>query len=377
MNRPSLIAVGDISFGDHYVCASFGVDSLLRSKPDLDVFGRVKHVLRRGDIVFGNLETVLSEAGLQRSQLHSMHMRGRPQYADHLVDGGFNVVNIANNHILQHGSEPFRETVEVLRSRGITVVGVAEANGLNCTPAMLEVEGTEYVFLGYGFEKDKYFAGTTLYARASRKHILDDVQRYKRRDNVLICSFHWGAEFVPYPSLDQVGMGRSAVEAGCDLVLGHHPHVLNGFERYNDKYIFYSLGNFVFDQLWNPSCTKSMVIELTLEDEHIELASVYPVKIGLDYRPAVVPDDRFERELNQLYSAIERTVEDDGRGYLADFRRLDRHKRLRSWLYLLRHLHRYAPGILKQIVGDTVLRKLYEIRTNLASRRVQRRPDSS
>lgn len=363
----TIVAVGDISFGDHYVCASFGVDSLLRSEPDRDIFGQVKHVLRRGDVVFGNLETVLSETGLQRNQLHSMHMRGRRQYADYLVDAGFNVLNIANNHILQHGTEAFRETVELLRSRGITVVGMADANGLNCTPAMLDVGGTEYVFLGYAFEKDKYFAGTTLYAQASEKHILDDIRRHKRQDNVLICSFHWGNEFIHYPSLAQITMARSAIDAGCDLVLGHHPHVLNGFEKYSDKYIFYSLGNFVFDQLWNEACTESMVVELTLKNKHFELVHISPLKIGADYRPAVVAEDHFELKLNQLCSSIERTIEDNGRGYLADFRRLDRRNRHRSWLYLLRHLHRYDRRILGQILGGTVRRKLHAVRTTFSN----------
>jgi poly-gamma-glutamate synthesis protein (capsule biosynthesis protein) len=368
----SLVAVGDMSFGDHYVCASFGVDSLLRSAPDLDVFAKVKSVLRRGDIVFGNLETVLSEAGLSRNQLHSMHMRGRPQCVDYLVDAGFNVLSIANNHILQHGSEAFRETVELLRSRGITVVGLAEANGLNCAPAMLEVGGTEYVFLGYAFEKDKYFLGTTLYAQASEEHILDDIRRHKKRDNVLICSFHWGNEFIHYPSLAQIAMARSAIDAGCDLILGHHPHVLNGFEKYDERYIFYSLGNFVFDQVWNDACTQSMVVELTRKNRHFDLVTVSPLRIGSDYRPVIVTEDRFELKLNQLCSAIERTIEDNGREYLTEFRRLERRNRRRSWMYLLRRLHRYDRRILWQIVMDTLTRRFGLTRPQLFGGRTGR-----
>src|SRR5688500_6970833 len=121
---PTLVAVGDISFGDHFVCASFGVDSMLRTKRNLDVFENVKAILRGRDIVFANLETVLSEAGLERARLDSMHMRGRPQYITQLESGGFNVMNVANNHMLQHGRRAFEETIELLKSHRILPVGL-------------------------------------------------------------------------------------------------------------------------------------------------------------------------------------------------------------------------------------------------------------
>ena len=111
-----------------------------------------------------------------------------------------------------------------------------------------------------------------------------------------------------------------------------------------------------------------MIVELTFADKRFELAAVYPVRIGADYAPALVADDRLEPRLDKLCGLIQRTIEHEGRGYPADFRRLDRRNRYRSWLYLLRHLRRYDLQILKQIVCDTLGRRLHPIQASFAKR---------
>jgi poly-gamma-glutamate synthesis protein (capsule biosynthesis protein) len=358
MTFSSLVAVGDISFGDHFACASFGVDSTLRANPGMDVFEYVRPLLNGHDLVFGNLETVLSEDGLTRSNLYSMHMRGRPTYVGQLSGAGFNVINIANNHILQHGRRAFEETLALLRASGIAPVGVATSDGRSCEPARVDVAGVEHVFLGYAFETDKYYAGVPLYARGDRDAIVADICRSKSRDNVVVCSFHWGNEFVSYPNLEQIAIARAAIDAGCDLVLGHHPHVLNGFERYRDKYIFYSLGNFVFDQLWNKDCTLGMAITLRLSAGHVSLRNANCVRIGRDYRPAMATDLDDRGTLQQLSAKIQETLRVGGAGYSRDVRRQEARNRYLSWLYLLRSAYRYDARILKQIIAHTVMRRV-------------------
>jgi poly-gamma-glutamate synthesis protein (capsule biosynthesis protein) len=358
MTCPTLAAVGDISFGDHLACASFGVDSMLRALPKLDVFEHVQDLLSGHHVVFGNLETVLSEAGLDSTSLRSMHMRGRPAYIEQLANAGFNVVNVANNHILQHGRRAFEETIELLESRGILPVGVATPDRERCQPARIEVGGTELVFLGYGFETDKYFVDVPLYARGDRRIIVDDVRRVKTNSNVVICSFHWGNEFISYPSLEQIAIAREAIDAGCDLILGHHSHVLNGFECYKGKYIFYSLGNFVFDQLWNDDCTLGMAVKLRLSTHNVQLVDADCIRIGRDYRPTVVRDGRFDQTLERLCAQIDRTVRNEGNGYAREVRRKEARNRYLSWLYLFRYVYRYDPRILTQIITETLLRKV-------------------
>jgi gamma-polyglutamate biosynthesis protein CapA len=358
MNDVRLIAVGDISFADNFVTASIGIDSWLRRRPSIDLFEHVASMLRGHDVVFGNLETVLSVSGLKATSLGSRCMRGRPEGVAQLVRAGFNVINIANNHTLQHGRRAFEETVALLRSNGIVVVGLAGDHGFNCAPASVHVRKMEIVFLGYAFEPDKYYAGKPLYAQTDLPGILADIRRVKTDHNLVVCSFHWGQEFVSYPSVEQIAIARSAIEAGCDMILGHHPHVLNGYERYRDRYVFYSLGNFVFDQLWMPECTKSMAVRLQLAPGHIEFTGAECVRIGRDYRPTVVDDGTFPERLRKLCAQIEETIERDGAGYAHEVRRQERSNRYRSWLYLIRHLRRYDPVMLKQIAAEATLRRL-------------------
>lgn len=354
-----LVAVGDVSFGDHYACASIGVNSMLRRNPNTDLFSNVCDFVSSGDLAFANLETVLSDIGLDRKCLRSMHMRGRPDDVHQLVKAGFNVVNVANNHMLQHGAAAFEETVELLRDNGLGVVGLAKENGLNCVPYATKLGETDVIFLGYGFEKDIYFKGTTLYAQGAEANILEDIRACKTKDNVVICSFHWGREFISYPNIEQVSLGRKVIDHGCDLVLGHHSHVLNGFESWNDQLIFYSLGNFVFDQLWNPPCTEGCIVKLEFSNQRFRVADLRLTHIDEDYIPVMVAGsaevaERFDELANELKS----TINDGGASYEKQFAILNRLNRHASWKYMFRNLFRYDRRILGQLVSDTLLKKL-------------------
>ena len=318
MSKASVVVVGDVSFGDNLVCASFGVDSMLGRNPDMSPFEHVMPTLKEADIVFGNLETVLSDHGQEEGQLSSNHMRGREAYVRHLVDAGFSVMSMANNHILQHGRKAYLDTVSLLEAHNITVAGQAEANGLNCKPASITQAGREIVFLGYGFEDDKYYDGTTLYAHGSEKHVLEDIRAHKTANNLLVCSFHWGNEFILYPSLEQIRLGRAAIDAGCDMIVGHHPHVINGYEAYNGGIILYSLGNFVCDQLWNARCMRSMIVKLTVGDEFC-VESCLPVQINRQYQPTIIDDPNFEQELRKLSEQIHRDSTNGDRDYEVEF----------------------------------------------------------
>jgi len=359
MTVPRLVAVGDVSFGDNYVCASIGVNAWLRRNPKFDLFPEVREHISSGDLAFVNLETVLSDAGLNRRNLHSMHMRGRPDDVRHLADAGFNVVNVANNHMLQHGVEAFEETVGHLRDQGLGIVGLAQGNGLNCIPYEAKLGNKNVLFLGYGFEKDLYFQGTTLYAQGEEKNVLEDIRTYKTDDNVVICSFHWGREFISYPSISQVSLGRKAIDQGCDLILGHHPHVLNGFETWHDRLIFYSLGNFVFDQLWNQSCTEGCIIKLAFDKNRFRVDDLRVTQTNSEFAPVICSGSiGAEERFNDLANALKATIENDGAQYSTHRSKLERKNQHASWLHMLRNIFRYDRHILRQLVSDTLSKKI-------------------
>ncbi len=117
--RPVVLhAVGDIALGDHPLCTGFGTHSRSRRKPAAFPFEHVSAVLAGADLRFGNLECTLSERGLRPHDYHSVQMRGHAGYVAGLVDTGFHVLNVANNHSMQHGPEPFEDTVNMLRGCG-------------------------------------------------------------------------------------------------------------------------------------------------------------------------------------------------------------------------------------------------------------------
>ena len=122
-NEIILTAVGDISLGDSPKSLGFGVKSKIKSKSADFIFENIKNQLK-GDIVFGNLETVLSEKGLKLYDFYSEQLRGAPEYASALSNAGFTLLSVANNHAMQHGAEAFWESVDSLKSNNISVAGV-------------------------------------------------------------------------------------------------------------------------------------------------------------------------------------------------------------------------------------------------------------
>lgn len=359
MTVSKLVAVGDVSFGDNYVCASIGVNQSLRRQPDHDLFSKVRNYIGSGDLAFVNLETVTSDRGLDQRNLHSMHMRGRPEDVKRLVNAGFNVVNVANNHMMQHGVEAFEETVELLQANSLGVVGLAESNGMNCVPYRTKLGETDVVFLGYGFEKDLYHKGTTLYAQGVEGNVLEDIRAYKTKSNLVVCSFHWGKEYISYPSMEQVSLGRKAIQQGCDLILGHHPHVLNGFETWQERLIFYSLGNFVFDQLWNPLCNEGCIVKLALREGCFQVDDLRVTQIDKTFTPMMNRDsDEAAKRFGELAGMLQATIEGNGAQYASQRSELERRNRYASWLYMLKNIWRYDPRLLRQIVSDTFSKKL-------------------
>jgi poly-gamma-glutamate synthesis protein (capsule biosynthesis protein) len=358
----SLIAVGDISLGDHPVCVGIGVRSEIRrrhSQNQLYPFEHAAPRLRGADLVFGNLETVLSRAGLRDGALTSMEMRGEPDGVGRLRASGFNVLNVANNHILQHGREAFMDTIHALEASGIEVVGVRRSTSPSCIPITRTVGGLRVTFLGYAFERDRYWSGPPLYAFGPDCDIANEVREARRDADIVICSMHWGEEFVRWPSSQMVRLGRQIIEAGAHAVIGHHPHVFHGLERYRHGVIAYSLGNFAFDMLWDDILRNGIVLRLVLEPGGIREATVSFVHIGNDYQPLPLSGAQevtLAQQFDQLSAAL--AVPRDDNDYRREHARLVSRNRRRSYGHFLRHALRYPPGLWFQIVSRSTKRKL-------------------
>ncbi len=147
------------------------------------------------------------------------------------------------------------------------------------------VHGLRVGFLGYSLRPRQYFTERPLYAEGSPEGIVADVRAVRPTCDILVVSLHWGDEFIDRPSPADVQLAHAIVDAGADLIVGHHPHVLRGVERYGRGWIVYSLGNFVCDMLWGEELRETAICECRLTSAGVEDVRLIPVRIN-DRLPA-------------------------------------------------------------------------------------------
>jgi len=351
--KATLIAVGDICLGDHPVVVGWGVRSLAETRGFDFLFDGVRNILKEGDITFGNLECVLSDKGLREGYLPSIEMRGSPQAVKALVKAGFNALNVANNHIMQHGEKAFWETVKVLNENNIKVIGLSRKD-CSCSLQIFQFNGLKIAFLGYAFESDRYYKNHLPYCSALEADICLDVKKAREKADIVICSFHWGCEFVDQPSPKEIDIAHKVIDSGANVILGHHPHVLRDIQIYNDGVIAYSLGNFVSDMIWDEQLRHSIILKLKLTSSCIYDIKLIPVFIDRYYRPIIV--DHAENKI-YLRNSMDSLPE---REYAISYKRLRRKYSLKSYKYLLINFGRYSLIILLQILLRAVIRKILE-----------------
>jgi poly-gamma-glutamate synthesis protein (capsule biosynthesis protein) len=282
---PSILATGDLMLGDSAASPGFGFASRYGKTGLGAALTPVQGLLGSGDVVVGNLEVVLSRTGVRDDQYATRDMRGWPRFASELAAAGFTVLNLANNHALQHGPEVFEETRALLEAAGIRCSGIRGAPPWTSEPVRISTpDGTSFGFLGYCLRPRQYHRDLVPpFAEGDRQGILSDVRRLATEGGVLVVSLHWGEDYVNLPDETEVELARAIVDAGASLVLGHHPHVLRPVERWGRGVIAYSLGNFLGDQTWHRSLTHAGVLECTVQADELTESRFHPTRLRRDY----------------------------------------------------------------------------------------------
>lgn len=288
-------AIGDCTLGGPYESAdapgSFSQELAAHGDDYRYPFANVLSVLAADDLTIANLETTLTTVA--HAQPLQIRFKGKPAYTAVLKEGSVEVVNVANNHSYDFGPKGYDETLSVLRAAGIGVGG-------NDNVDKRMVKGVEVVNIG--------FTGGSLRQKAK---MLAMVKEHKTEKNLVFVSFHWGGEGINAPNTVQIKLGRAAIDAGADLVLGSHPHVLQSIEEYHGKHIVYSLGNFVFGGNGNPADKDSMIYQETFtETEGRWLPTeqtILPVRISSlknrnDYQPVLLYGEERARVLGRIKS---------------------------------------------------------------------------
>ncbi len=240
----TVAAVGDMHFDRR-------VKELIVREGGLAPLKLVAEHLARADVTVGNLESPLSSRGTPLPG-KDVHFRGDPRGIEGLAASDFTFLALANNHILDYGTEALMDTVASLDLAGIGYAGAGIDRAAAWKPAVATYGDTTVAFLSFshilpaGFIAGDSRPGLAP-GRTDMAAVTSAISAAKAEYDYVLVSFHWGVEYVDDANGDQVRDGRAAIDAGADMVLSHHPHVIQGVEFYNGGLIAYSLGDFVFD----------------------------------------------------------------------------------------------------------------------------------
>lgn len=295
----TLAAVGDV------MLAGSALSVVERFGPDYP-FDSTRTLLQSADFAIGNLEAPFGTGGRPFQKTYTF--RVPPGFAGGLRNAGFDVLNLANNHILDFGEQPFRVTLSILDSLGIAACGAGVNRRAAEAGAIVERGGWKAAFLGFSLTYPDAFWATAVRpgtAFAVKERVAAAIDSLRPAVDLVIVSFHWGKELHGTPQPYQREFARAAIDAGADCVIGHHPHVLQGFELYRGKPIAYSLGNFAFGSK-SVSCRESALFIASFDSSGFAGGRVVPLCVDykkVQYQPRPMTGaaaDRLIAELNRL-----------------------------------------------------------------------------
>jgi hypothetical protein len=276
-------------------------------------FVGVNAVFQDADFRFLNLETVLTER-MEPRMKKQVCIRTDPARAEHLQRLGVDAVNLANNHALDFGEEGLGDTLNVLRSLGIGTVGAGFSEKDARQPLLVERNGLKVAVVGYFDYLLRCGDASVAYLEDRLGLILTDVEKLKRSNDIVVVSLHWGVEHVMHPSPAQAAFARSLVDAGASLVLGHHPHCVQGVERHGTGLIAYSLGCFNF-WMFNYVRTRwfnrlSFVLKVRLDCSGVLGHELIPVWVGEDSAPRLISDPALRRRALRCFAQVSQDLEE-------------------------------------------------------------------
>lgn len=223
--------------------------------------------IRDADIAFANLEGAVSDTGNNVGSKYSFRMN--PKILPILKDTGFDIVSFANNHVGDWNIAGFNDTLKRLRENNILFAGAGDNKADASTVKIIEKNGLKIGFIGFSDVGPNWIAATETnpgILLASDPKRLEIIKNAKTQVDFLIVSYHWGDEYKPFNNRQKT-LAESSIDAGADLIIGHHPHVIQDYAEYKGKLIFYSLGNFIFDQSFSPETMHGMIVGITLNPD--------------------------------------------------------------------------------------------------------------
>jgi len=295
-DKISLIAVGDIMLGGRS-------RRVIAARGAAYTFEAVAPLLKRAPVVMGNLEGPF--ARIARRQERNFSYRMNPALAKAIAEARINVLTLANNHLMDCGRTGVLETLAALDAASIAALGAGIDSRHAHEPVIRQAGGLRIGMLGYYWNhrcgSNTNDAGCAV---DSPEVLAEDIGSLRRQADRVVVTFHWGVPYLREPSAEDCAKARLAIDYGADVVVGHHPHIIQPFEIYRERPILYSVGNFTFGSA--NSRAEGLMAAFGFGDG-ATIVQIFPLYVKnrdprIDYRPAVLSGASGERILRNLAS---------------------------------------------------------------------------
>ena len=257
-----------------------GVKSVIQKIGLAGLFQNAAALFQDTDLVCANLEAAITTS--DTPLVKTFRFNSPLNLGEYLIKNKVKVVTIANNHSIDYGKAGLKDTVANLAKYQVEAFGYGDNAQAALAPKIIELNGTRIAFVGavcFPLEGYVYLPNSFDVGRWDAQLMKFQIQAARRQADIVVVSLHWGIEFSHYPTASQIEIGHYCIDQGADLVMGHHPHVLQGMEIYHHKPIFYSLGNFIFDQHYGPT-TETVFAKVTIARKKINRIELTPVFIN-------------------------------------------------------------------------------------------------
>jgi poly-gamma-glutamate synthesis protein (capsule biosynthesis protein) len=238
-------------------------------------FEKIAALLEGPDATIGNFEGIVSEPHVQ-TPLFTFQFSVRPEYLKGLSDAGFDILSLANNHSSDYGDAAVALTKMLCREYELRCAGSSERS----EAFVYEIRGTRIGFL---------FANMTWNTQRTEA-LVADMRVLQDVSDVQIAYVHWGTEYELVHNAEQEALAHGLIDAGADAVIGHHPHVVQDVGSYEGKPIFYSLGNFIFDQYWDTDVQTGLGVRMHIDEDSITYEAIPFTTADSHVQPEVMTD---------------------------------------------------------------------------------------
>lgn len=355
----TLLACGDMLFADFYFNIGYGIGSYIDHYGSENIFNRVRPILKKGDLLIGNLESPISNESANDG-IHRKEFLASPIIAKTLFLEGFRVINISNNHISQHGLSAFEDTIANLRKNSVSPIGRINSGNKNQELVIKKIKEKNLGFLSYSLIEDHFEQSPSYYAHnPSINEIIDHIEESKSKCDFIIIMLHWGDEFIDRPSSSQITLAHQLIDAGCDVIIGGHSHIFQGVEKYKGKIIAYSLGNFVFSMPWKPTRATGL-LNIQLNEERNHSFSIVPIWID-DYFKPVIPKNKEKQYVESHLTKVQHLIYNQGYSkieYKKELKKNLKRYRFATWINFLQNFPRMPLSTSLKLISEFIERRM-------------------